>query len=85
MSRSRCAPLLVLAICLLASQVSADCLTACCSTLYERPPMTYTFYQNTGHFLGGQSDWAVDTYAYSGAGDGYLNPQMQCVMDVGPL
>ncbi len=38
----------------------------CCSTLSERPSMNFTFYLNTGHFVGGSGQWAVDTYGYSG-------------------
>ena len=47
--------------------------------------MTYTYYQNTGHFIGGSGEWAVDTHGYSGTGEGYMNPKMQCVISTGPL
>ena len=47
--------------------------------------MTYTYYQNTGHFIGGAANWIIDTHGYSGQGEGYMNPAMQCVMNTGPL
>ena len=64
---------------------SVVCDTDCCSTLASRTKQTYTFYQNTGHFIGGSGSWAVNTHGYSGAGDGYLNPDYQCVVNTGPL
>ena len=30
-------------------------------------------------------EWKIDSYAYSGAGEGFMNPQMQCVINTGPL
>lgn len=47
--------------------------------------MTYYFYQNTGRFRGGSGEWAINTMTYSGQGAGYLNPDMQCVVNTGPL
>ena len=42
------------------------CLTECCQTLHARPAQTYTYYQNTGHFIGGTGEWHIDTHGYSG-------------------
>lgn len=56
----------------------------CCSTLKKRPPMQYTFYQNTGRFVGGSGEWRIDTRGYSGNHKGRNNPSMQCVSNVGP-
>jgi hypothetical protein len=61
------------------------CLTECCKTLKNRAAQTYHFYQNTGHFVGGSGEWAINTHAYSGAGEGLLNPKLQCKVNVGPL
>lgn len=36
--------------------------------------MTYTFYQKTGRFVGGSGVYTIDTFGYSGQGEGYLNP-----------
>jgi hypothetical protein len=47
--------------------------------------MTYHYYQNTGRFVGGSGEYAVNTHAYSGSGDGLNNPAKQCVVNVGPL
>ncbi len=44
----------------------AGCLKACCETLKSRPQMHYTYYQNTGHFIGGSGEWAINTHGYSG-------------------
>ena len=65
--------------------VEAGCLTACCKTLAHRPAQTYTYYQNTGHFIGGTGEWHIDTHGYSGAGEGLMNPKLQCKVNVGPL
>jgi hypothetical protein len=46
--------------------------------------MTYTYYQDTGHFLGGSSNWTINTHGYSGQGQGKNNPTMQCVTNTGP-
>ena len=62
-----------------------SCTQSCCASLPARPMQRYTFYQNTGRFVGGSGEWAINTHAYSGQGDGYLNPAKQCVVDVGPL
>ena len=61
------------------------CLTQCCETLSSRAAQTYTYYQNTGHFIGGTGEWHIDTRGYSGSGQGLMNPTMQCVSNVGPL
>ena len=61
------------------------CLTECCQTLHSRTPQTYTYYQNTGHFIGGSGEWHIDTHGYSGQGSGYMNPKEECVVNTGPL
>ena len=33
--------------------VTSDCASDCCRTLQSRPPMTYTYYQKSGRFMGG--------------------------------
>lgn len=38
----------------------------CCRSLNDRPPMTYTYYQKTGRFVGGTGDFHIDTLGYSG-------------------
>jgi hypothetical protein len=62
----------------LASQLpaaNATCTQDCCKSLTpSRSPLTYTFYQKTGRFVGGSGAYAIDTHAYSGQGKGYLNP-----------
>ena len=40
--------------------------------------MKYTFYQNTGKFIGGEGQYFINTHGYSGNGKGYLNPDAQC-------
>ena len=47
--------------------------------------MHYTYYQNTGHFIGGSGEWAINTHGYSGQGAGLMNPAKQCVVNTGPL
>ena len=47
--------------------------------------MTYYYYQNTGTLKGGEGDYAINTKGYSGQEKGYLNPDYQCVSNVGPL
>ena len=65
---------------------NSSCTQDCCKTLSpSRPPMTYYYYQNTGRFKGGEGDYAINTMGYSGIGDGYLNPDYQCVSNIGPL
>ena len=64
---------------------NTSCTTDCCKSLPSRSPMTYYFYQNTGRFRGGSGAYAVNTKTYSGTGKGYLNPDMQCVSNTGPL
>ena len=61
------------------------CLTACCQTLKSRAAQSYTYYQNTGHFIGGSGEWKINTHGYSGARDGFMNPAKQCVVNTGPL
>jgi hypothetical protein len=46
--------------------------------------MTYRYYQNTGKFIGGSGDYFINTTGYSGAGEGKMNPDHQCVTN-GPL
>lgn len=67
--------------------INTPCLTECCQTLlnHSRPPMNYSYYQDTGHFIGGLDEAFIDTFAYSGMGPGYMNPSMQCVSNTGPL
>ena len=60
------------------------CMQSCCQKLKSRPAQSYIYYQDTGHFVGGSGQYAVDTYAYSGLGDGYNNPSMTCT-EYGPL
>ena len=50
------------------------CLTKCCQTLKSRAAMTYTYYQNSGHFIGGSGEWRINTHGYSGGGAGFMNP-----------
>jgi len=47
--------------------------------------MTYTYYQKTGRFVGGSGLYRIDTHGYSGAKEGYLNPDYQCHPAIGPL
>ncbi len=55
-------------------QPVSACLTECCQTLHSRPAMTYTYYQNTGHFIGGSGAYEINTHGYSGQHEGYMNP-----------
>jgi len=64
---------------------ASNCETDCCRTLSDRTPMTYTYYQKTGRFVGGSGAFAIDTHGYSGQGKGYLNPDEQCTPSIGPL
>jgi len=57
----------------------------CCSTLSARPSMNFTFYLNTGRFVGGSGEWTIETYGYSGNNTGYLNPEAMCESFLGPL
>jgi hypothetical protein len=83
MMAPRIAPFLVL---LALSLAASDCQTDCCRTLSDRPPMTYTFYQDTGRFVGGEGNAAIQTRGYSGHDEGFLNPDKQCAPgDIGPL
>ncbi len=70
---------------LLESSPKVSCLTECCQTLKSRPAQYYTYYQDTGHFIGGTGEWAINTHGYSGQNDGYMNPAKQCVVNTGPL
>lgn len=60
----------------------------CCGMLPQREPMQFTFYQDTGRFVGGTGQFAVNTFGYSGNNtdgvDGRNNPQAQCVPNIGP-
>jgi hypothetical protein len=47
----------------------------CCESLGSRPGQDYTFYQDTGRFIGGSGDAYVDTFGYSGKDDGRNNPE----------
>jgi hypothetical protein len=62
-----------------------SCTKSCCASLPSRGAMTYHYYQNTGRFVGGSGNYAVNTHAYSGQGEGYNNPAKQCVVNTGPL
>jgi hypothetical protein len=62
-----------------------SCTKSCCASLPSRGAQTYHYYQNTGRFQGGSGNYAVNTHAYSGQGEGYNNPAKQCVSNVGPL
>ena len=62
-----------------------SCTKSCCASLPSRGAMTYHYYQNTGRFVGGSGEYAVNTHAYSGQGEGYNNPAKQCVVNTGPL
>lgn len=62
-----------------------SCTNSCCATLSSRPQMRYTYYQDTGRFVGGKDEYAINTTAYSGQGEGYNNPTKQCVVNTGPL
>lgn len=66
---------------------NASCTEDCCASLSQnsnRDATTYYYYQNTGKLKGGYGQWAIDTMAYSGQGQGYLNPDYQCKKG-GPL
>ncbi len=62
-----------------------SCTKSCCASLPARPAMTYRYYQDTGRFIGGSGEYAVNTHGYSGQGEGYNNPTKQCVVNTGPL
>lgn len=64
--------------------LSNACLENCCENLTPRPAMNFTYYQNTGSFIGGQGEYYINTFGYSGNGTGLNNPEKQCVMDLGP-
>lgn len=63
----------------------SNCEADCCRTLPDRPPMTFTFYQDTGRFTGGSGDSRIDTHGYSGKDRGYLNPDEECTPGIGPV
>ena len=67
------------------TQTNHSCSRDCCASLADRPPMTYYFYQDTGRLHGGEGEYSIDTLGYSGQKEGYLNPDYQCVEDIGPL
>jgi hypothetical protein len=56
-----------------------SCTEDFCKTLSPRRPMTYTFYQNMGIFVGRTGDYTIDTHGYSDQSAGYLKPEYQCV------
>lgn len=62
-----------------------SCTQSCCASLKTRSAMTYHYYQNTGRFVGGSGEYAINTHGYSGQGEGYNNPAKQCVVNTGPL
>jgi len=64
---------------------NTSCTESCCGSLPSRSALLYVYYQNTGHFYGGNGEGAINTYSYSGSGDGRNNPAKQCVPNVGPL
>ena len=66
---------LTFVLCLLV-YVQGDCLRDCCVTLRDRAPQNYTYYQDSGRFTGGAGEFRIDTYGYSGAGSGRMNPDM---------
>lgn len=70
------------------SLVTGQECSVCCSTLVERPTMTYTYYQNSGRFVGGTGDYAIETVGYAGNNtdtvQGRNNPEAQCVPNIGP-
>ena len=45
-----------------------SCTKSCCASLPSRPAMTYRYYQNTGKFVGGTGEYAINTRCYSGQG-----------------
>lgn len=67
------------------NMANQSCTEDCCNLGPARGPITYRYYQNTGRFRGGSGAYAINTLGYSGQGAGYLNPDYQCVLDVGPL
>ncbi len=56
-----------------------SCTEDCGKRLSPREPITYTFYQNTGRFVGGLGDYTIDTHGNSDQSAGYLKPEYQCV------
>jgi hypothetical protein len=78
--------IIVLGICVMGGEVEGSrCDTDCCRTLSDRLPMSYTYYQKSGRFVGGSGEYKIDTKAYSGKGKGYLNPDEQCTPFIGPI
>lgn len=78
--------ILILLLLFATTLCKSNCELDCCRTLPDRPPMTYTFYQDTGRFIGGTGDSHIDTHGYSGRDKGYLNPDEECSPgDIGPL
>ncbi|KRX05891.1 hypothetical protein PPERSA_03828 [Pseudocohnilembus persalinus] len=59
----------------------------CCELLSDREPETYTFYQDSGRFVGGskENDSYIETYGYSGNEEGRNNPDDQCIRNFGVL
>lgn len=78
--------IILLGACVIAGAFEGSrCDTDCCRTLSDRMPMSYTYYQKTGRFVGGSGEYKIDTKAYSGKGKGYLNPDEQCTPFIGPI
>jgi hypothetical protein len=50
--------------------------------------MRYTYFQNTGRFIGGEDEFTIETYGYSGMNttevNGRNNPEAQCIPNTGP-
>ena len=65
-------------------ETNDDECTVCCSKLTLRPQQNYTYYQDTGKFVGGSGEWAIDTHGYSGNSEGRNDPTKQCIHSVGP-
>lgn len=73
---------------LLISSVSGQDCSVCCSTLKPRSPLFYTYYQDTGRLVGGENEFAIETFGYSGMNtqtiNGRNNPEAQCISNTGP-
>ena len=65
-------------------ETNDDECTVCCSKLSSRPQQNYTYYQDTGRFVGGSGEWAIDTHGYSGSPAGRNDPTKQCIVSTGP-
>ena len=62
--------------------------SVCCSDLQPRAQLFYKYYQDSGRLVGGEGEWAIDTYGYSGNNtegvNGRNNPFYQCESNIGP-